>query len=87
MGAHALGAAAYAVMAVGLAHPDRPDAVDDEIRWQLEPMPAGVRAALRALPPIGENRSGPLGPGHLASGRLGAIIRDLQAGLAESDPD
>ena len=49
-GAHALGAAAYAVRAVGLAYPDRPQAVEDEIRWQFGHMPAGVRAALRALP-------------------------------------
>lgn len=87
MGAHALGAAAYAVMAVGLAHPDQHEPVDDEIRWQLGHMSAEVRAALRSLPPVGENRSGPLGPGRLASGRLGAIIRDLQAGLANLDPD
>ncbi|HKU12600.1 MAG TPA: hypothetical protein VJQ61_15395 [Sinomonas sp.] len=36
MGAHALGAAAYAAKAAGLASPDRPQAVDNEIRWQLE---------------------------------------------------
>jgi len=82
MGAHALGAAAYAAHAAGLAHPERPDAVDDEIRWQLDHMSEEVRAALRALPPVGENSSGPLGPGLLASGQLGRIIRDLQAGLA-----
>jgi hypothetical protein len=85
MGAHALGAAAYAANAAGLADPDRPEAVKDEIRWQLEHMSAGLRAALRALPPIGQNSSGPLGPGLLASGRLGTIIRDLQAGLAKLD--
>jgi len=81
MGAHALGAAAYAVKAVGLANPRRPEAVKDEIRWQLDHMSAEVRAVLRALPPVGENSSGPLGPGLLASGQLGAIMRDLQAGL------
>jgi hypothetical protein len=85
MGAHAQGAAAYAANAAGLADPDRPEAVKDEIRWQLEHMSAGLRAALRALPPIGQNSSGPLGPGLLASGRLGTIIRDLQAGLAQLD--
>jgi hypothetical protein len=85
VGAHALGAAAYAANAAGLADPDRPEAVKDEIRWQLEHMSAGLRAALRALPPIGQNSSGPLGPGLLASGRLGTIIRDLQAGLAQLD--
>jgi hypothetical protein len=87
MGAHALGAAAYAVKAAGLADPDRPEAVDDEIRWQLDHMSPEVRAALRALPPIGENAAGPLGPGLLASGQLGTIIGDLQAGLAQTDRD
>lgn len=87
MGAHALGAAAYAVKAASLAAPDRPEVVDDEIRWQLTHMTVEVRGALRALPPVGENSSGPLGPGLLASGQLGTIIRNLQAGLAESAPD
>jgi hypothetical protein len=85
MGAHALGAAAYAAKAAGLAAPDRPEAVREEIRWQLGHMSAAARAALRQLPPIGENPSGPLGPGLLASGRLGTIIRDLQASLADPD--
>ena len=87
MGAHALGAAAYAVKAASLAAPDRPEVVDDEIRWQLIHMTAEVRAALRALPPVGENSSGPLGPGLLSSGQLGTIVRKLQAGLAEPGPD
>jgi hypothetical protein len=85
MGAHALGAAAYAAKAAGLAHPERPEAVEDEIGWQLNHMSAEVRAALRALPPVGEDSSGPLGPGLLASGQLGAIIRNLQDALAETD--
>ena len=38
---------------------------------------------LQNLPGVGENSSGPLGPGLLASGLLGTIIRDLQFGLAE----
>jgi len=87
MGAHALSAAAYAATAVGLANRDRPEAVADEIRWQLDHMSAEVRAALQALPPVGENKSGPLGPGRLASGQLGTIIRDLQAGLARTKSD
>src|SRR5579864_3129761 len=71
MGAHALGAAAYAVKAASLAAaPDRPGVVDDEIRWQLSHMTAEVRAALRTLPAVGENSSGPLGPGLLSSGEL-----------------
>ena len=81
MGAHALGAAAYAAKAAGLASADRPAAVDEEIRWQLEQMSDEVRVALRSLPPVGENSSGPLGPGLLASGELGSIIRELQARL------
>jgi hypothetical protein len=83
MGAHALGAAAYAAKAAGLAAPDRPDAVRQEIAWQLGHMSAPVRAALGRLAPVGEDRSGPLGPGLLASGLLGTIIRDLQVRLAD----
>jgi hypothetical protein len=83
MGAHALGAAAYAATAAGLAAPDRPEAVGEEVRWQLGRMSAATRDALRRLPPVGEDRSGPLGPGLLASGRLGAIVRELQAGVAD----
>ncbi len=86
MGAHALGAAAYAASAAGLADPQRPDAVEQEIRWQCDHMSPQVRAALRTLPPVGENPSGPLGPGLLASGRLGTIVRDLQARLADTTP-
>lgn len=85
MGAHALGAAAYAARAMGLAAPERPEAVSEEIGRQLASMPDEVRVALRKLPPVGENQSGPLGPGLLASGILGAIIRDLQSGLAGTD--
>jgi hypothetical protein len=85
MGAHALGAAAYAAKAAGLAAPDRPEAVGEEIRWQLGRISAAARAALRKLAPVSENSSGPLGPGLLASGLLGTIIRDLQAGLAGPD--
>jgi hypothetical protein len=77
-----LGAAAYAAKAAGLAAPDRPEAVSDEIRWQLGHMSASARAALRQLPPVGENSAGPLGPGLLASGLLGMVIRELQASLA-----
>jgi hypothetical protein len=86
MGAHALGAAAYAADAAGLADPDRTGAVEDEVRWQLDHMSAEVRTALRSLPPVGQDPSGPLGPGLLASGRLGEIIHDLQAGLTRSGP-
>src|SRR2546430_8397924 len=85
MGGHALGAAAYAVKAASLAAPGRPEVVDDEIRWQLIHMTAEVRAALRTLPPVGENSSGPLGPWLLSSGQLATIVRKLQAGLTKPD--
>lgn len=52
------------------------------IRWQLSHMSAAVNAALRVLPPVGADSAGPLGPGLLASGLQGMVIRDLQAGLA-----
>jgi hypothetical protein len=84
MGAHALGAAAYAVQAAGLADPNPPAAVAEEIRWQLARMSPQARSALRTLPPVGQNSAGPLAPGLLASGQLGAIIRELQGRLAET---
>lgn len=79
MGAHALGAAAYAAKAAGLAAPDAGGS--DEIAWQLEHMGEPVRAALRQLPLLGADSSGPLGSGLLASGVLGENIRLLQAAL------
>lgn len=82
MGAHALGAAAYAAKAAGLGASD--DAVDAEISWQLDHMAGPVRTALRQLPLLGEDPSGPLGSGLLASGVLGSTIRKLQTGLAAS---
>jgi len=85
MGAHALGVAAYAAKAAGPAGPDPSAAVADEIRWQLTHMSAATRSALRQLPTVGEDGSGSLGPGLLASGLLGTIIRDPQAGLAGAE--
>jgi hypothetical protein len=85
MGAHALGAAAYAARAAGLVAPGRPEALEEEVGWQLRHLSPAAREALRKLPPVGEDASGPLGPGLLASGLLGSVIRDLQAGL--EDPE
>lgn len=79
MGAHALGAAAYATKAVSLAAADRPELVQAEIRWQLAELSERERAALRLLPPLGSDPSGPLGEGLLSSGILGATIREIQA--------
>jgi hypothetical protein len=81
MGAHALGAAAYAAKAVGLADPDDPSAVQDEVAWQLGHMTDAARAALRQLPLLGEDKAGPLGPGLLTQGVLPTVIRDLQQSL------
>ena len=86
MGAHALGAAAYAANATGLAAPDRPEAVREEITWQLERMTDRTRSALQQLPPVGEDSAGPLGSGLLASGALGSIIREIQAALSGASP-
>lgn len=85
MGAHALGAAAYAVKAASLAAPDQPKGAVGEIRWQLAHMGLDVRVALRSLPPVCEDRSGPLGPGLLASGQMGKIISQLQAVIARNE--
>jgi hypothetical protein len=82
MGAHALGAAAYAAKAAGLGEPDRLGATDDEIRWQLDHLTPEARSALARLPALGENSSGPLGSGLLASGTLATVIRTIQADVA-----
>ncbi|WP_338425611.1 putative immunity protein [Sphingopyxis kveilinensis] len=85
MGTHALGAAAYAILAVKMEVPDRPEAAEDEMDWQRAQMSADVLAALRKLPLVGTDRSGPLGPGLLATGEVGAIIRQLQDMIAASE--
>jgi Imm-5 like putative immunity protein len=82
MGAHASGAAVYVARAAGLAAPERPTAVDDEIRWQLGCISAAASAALRQLQPVGEDTSGPLAPG-LASSPFGTITRELQSNLVD----
>jgi hypothetical protein len=84
MGAHGLGAAAYAAKAVGLASPADPRAVHDEVRWQLAHLTAEARAALRLLPALGESSAGPLGQGLLATGVLAAVIRDIQRDLVDA---
>jgi len=86
MGAHALGAAAYAAKARQLSEPDDVAAAAEEIRWQIAQMSDQVRAALRSLPLLGQDDSGPLGSGLLASGALGAHIRVIQGALHESLP-
>ena len=70
MAAHARGVA-YAAIAAGLAAPDDPDAVADEVTWQLGHASPVVRATLRKLPP-------PPRP----EGTLAAIINDLYSKVA-----
>jgi hypothetical protein len=81
MGAHALGAAAYAVTAAALAQPERDDAIEEEVVWQLAQLSPEARSALASLPALGTDTAGPLGAGLLASGTLGTVIRRLQADL------
>ncbi len=66
MASHARGVA-YAVKAVGLAAPKDPDAVADEIRWQLAHASPTVREVLRRLPPPPRS-----------AGLLGDLINDLR---------
>lgn len=79
MGAHALGAAAYAAKAAELDSPGRGGEIERE--WQIAHLDDAVREALVQLPLLGEDPSGPLGSGLLASGVLGENIRFLQAAL------
>ena len=78
MGAHALGAAGYAVKAVALANPGQPDVVDEEIAWQLAELTDASRAALGRLPRVGTIDSGPLGPGLLSRGQVADVIGRIQ---------
>lgn len=71
-----------AAKAAELADPGRGGA--DEIAWQIAHTSEPVRAALLRLPLLGEDSSGPLGAGLLASGVLGQTIRTIQSGLAGS---
>lgn len=81
MGAHAMGAAGYAVVARELDKADDPNAGDREVDWQLAEMSPRVRAALASLPDAGVDQHGPLGPGLLTSGRVGDAVRRIQARL------
>lgn len=81
MGAHALGAAAYAAKAAALAQPNEANASDAEVDWQLAQLTGAERAALAQLPLLGTDTSGPLGPGLLTRGVLAAAVRRLQEGI------
>lgn len=82
MGAHALGAAGYAAKASTLAAGGDDDAViRAETSRQVASMSGLVAGALASLPLLGENRSGPLGPGRLSLGHVGKTIRAIQTEL------
>ncbi|MCB1247611.1 MAG: hypothetical protein KDB69_10120 [Acidimicrobiia bacterium] len=83
MGAHGIGAAAYAVRAVELSRADDPGAAESEIVWQVAQMPTEVRTVLNRLPAVGEDTSGPLGPGLLATGAIGSIVVRVQTALRQ----
>lgn len=79
MGAHALGAAGYAAKASTLDVGCDDDAVArSEAHRQVAEMTDAVAGVLSSLPAIGENRSGPLGPGRLTLGLVGDTIREIQ---------
>lgn len=90
MGAHALGAAAYAVKAISLVHSGAGDAevkdrTDHEIEWQLSILSEQEKIALKLLPKLGTDSSGPLGNGLLSQGVLGATIREIQERIKRKD--
>lgn len=80
MGAHALGAAGYAGKASMLAaERPGPDVLEAVVRRSAAAVTPAIAATLAALPPLGEDRSGPLGPGRLTSRYVGETIRGIQA--------
>lgn len=84
MGAHALGAAGYAAKASTLElSSDDDEVARSEAHRHVTDMTAAVADAISSLPALGENRSGPLGPGRLSIGHVGATIREIQRLLAE----
>jgi len=83
MGAHALGAAGYAAVAIAMSAEDhqRDGVLSEVCLRQVDSMTDDVARPLASLPVLGENRSGPLAAGRLSSGRVGQAIRILQAEL------
>lgn len=86
MGAHALGAAGYAVKARILARDSPAGQGADaellaEVQKQVELMSPDVVNALSLLPALGTNGAGPLAEGRLSKGVVGEAIRALQAAV------
>lgn len=80
MGAHALGAAGYAGKATALhAGCDDDTVARAQAHCQVAAMTHEVAQALASLPALGVNHSGPLAPGRLSTGHIGATIRAIQA--------
>lgn len=79
-----MGAAGYAGKATvlatqradGLSEADQITCIAD---LQVALMSEEACRAIAALPLLGENRGGPLAPGRLATGHIGATIRAVQA--------
>lgn len=85
MGAHALGAAGYATKASVLEAGDDDGALlRSEALRQVAAMSDAVARAVASLPQLGEDRSGPLGPGRLNIGHVGDAIRAIQAQLRDA---
>ena len=68
---------------VGAWASDDPGAAESEIVWQVAQMPTEVRTVLNRLPAVGEDTSGPLGPGLLATGAIGSIVVRVQTALRQ----
>src|SRR5579884_2633663 len=89
MGAHALGAAAYAAKAAGLAVPDRPEAVSEEIRWQLGRMSWRSEPSCESCRPSVRMRPVPSGRGfspQAFSERSSVISRRTLRSASHSNP-
>lgn len=78
MGAHALGAAAYAAKAAGLAADDFEAGRSAEVAWQLEQLRPETTRALAQLPLLGQDTAGPLGQGLLMAPQLASTINQIQ---------
>lgn len=88
MGAHALGAAGYAAKAMRLdGRLDDVTGTPLDAHRQVSIMRDAVARALSSLPALGENRSGPLGPGRLSHGDVGEAIRAIQTELGNRQVD
>jgi hypothetical protein len=75
MAAHARGVPAYGALAVALAVPDDPAGAEGHVAWAMRLASPSVRDVLRRLPPPPEG-----------GGRLGALVRAVDAAAANEGP-